>query len=561
MSASKAARRRAARQRSGRVVGPIRSRAKDTLEHYRRFASTLTLLNSQNEVVPFELEDWELEVARDFFAGYKEVIAEVPSGSGKTTFYGTIALHHGTYVARDCRALILSASGKQARQMYEAIAGFVERSTDLSRWWVPQEYGLGRVRSLTDRGVIEIVSPSPKVAEGEIPTLVLPDEIHRYVDDGRAYGILVSKLQKRDARILGCTTAGDDEESFLGRKRTAALTGATMVVNGHLVPELRAKQQAGEKLNDQPIESDLGADTVRDGEYYTVARDRDGDISWHEWSLPAGVDPDDIDEVKRANPSARVTVESLRRTWKLMRTRAWDWLRQHCNRWALGEHSALDPDLWHARARDIDVAQLAGYPKWVGLDMGGVSDSTAIIPVWRIDPPAGTLDDDGEPLPPRFITARGAIVWPPGNGDWTLVDDVLAALDAAVDLPGDTQGVVFDRNKGGGYVAQQLQTKRPELKIIDHGQAAEMDDASELLNRLLVEGLLEHDGQPDIDRQVLAAAAKRSRRNRWYLAKPASQPHRKIDAAVALAMALRVAHAATRRKRKLTMHVLGGSTS
>ncbi len=541
----------------GRPKGPTRSEAKDNLDHYRRFAETLTLVDDKTgQNRPFVLEDFQLAMLADYFAGYSETLVEVPSGSGKTTLFATVALHHGTFVRRDCRVLILSASGKQGRQMYEAAAGMVERSKSLRKWWAPQEYGLGRVKSLTDRGVIEIVSPSPKVTEGEIPTLVLSDEIHRMVDDGRAHSILLSKLQKRDARVLGCTTAGDDEESFLGRKRRDALESEGMFVEGHLVPDLRSKGDA--------VKSTLGREVVRPGEYYTVCRDVDKVTAFHEWSLPEHCSPEDFVEVKRCNPASFVTPESLRRTHKLLKTRAWDWLRQHCNRWALGESSAIDPAKWRAIG-GLEVVPLSGRPFWVGFDMGGVSDTTAIIPVWRDDPEpltgdalaeavrvAITADLDDETISrlgerqPRFVTSGGLIVHPPGEGEWTLVDDVLAALDQVTNLPGKFQGLVFDKAKGGGYIAQELERKR-RWTIIDHGQSVEMDDASELLARLVVEARLSHSDDPAITRQVLAAAAKRSRRTHWYLSKPESQPHRKIDAAVALAMALRVANAGPAR--------------
>lgn len=518
-------RRRGQGRNRTRVTAPGRSREKDTLDHYLRFAETLTIVDRAGDVVPLQVEDWQRAIVEDYFAGYTETLAEVPSGSGKTTIFSTVALHHGTYVRRDCRALILSSSGKQARQMYEAAAGFVSRSKGLSAWWVPQEYGLGRLKSLTDRGRIEIVSPSPTVTEGEIPSLVLGDEIHRHADDGRAYSILLSKLQKLDARVLACTTAGDDEESYLGRKRLIALQGEGMFVEGHLVPELRDKPK---------VKATYGRDVVRPGESYTVARDSERDISYHEWSLPLGGDPENFQDVKAANPASFVTIESLRKTHKLLQARKWDWLRQHCNRWALGEHSAINPEFW-ADCANSAAGALAGRPFWVGLDMGGVSDSTAIVPVWR------DADDPGTGAP-RFVTAGGLIVWPPGEGEWTLVEDIREVLREAIALPGDFQGIVFDRAKGGGYVAQDIEKSMPGVTIIDHGQTAEMDDASELLARLVAEKSLTHDGDEQITRQVLAAAVHRSRRNRWYLAKPPSQPHRKIDAAVALAMALRVAN-------------------
>lgn len=497
-----------------RVRAPERSREKDNLDHYRRFAETLTVVDDDTgDRRPFEPEDWQLELLGYYFDGYLEVVALIPSGNGKTTLWATVALHHGTYVATNCRVLINSSTGKQARQMYEAAASMIDGSKTLKSWWTAQEYGHGRIKSRTDRGVIEIVA-SIKSGEGEVPSLLLGDELHRVVDGGSAYTTLVSKLKKRKARTLAASTAGGDVRTFLGTKRAIALS-APNIVQGHLNP---------------------GSPEPRPGEFFSTALDPDRVTAWLEWSCPDWVKPDDWTAIKRANPLSTITEKEIRETAKLMAAKPGEFARQIMNRWIAGTNPAIDPLYWR-EGGEADIGPVENAPFWIGFDMGGTSDSTGLVPVWRIE----DVDEQGKSRP-RFVTARGRIVWPPGEGRWTLVKDIIGVLDDLVQLPGNFQGLVFDSARGGGYVATELSESR-DWVVINHSQGTEMDDASELLARAVIEGRLKHDGNTEITNQVLGAVAKRSRRNRWYLAK--EKPELKIDAAIALAMALRVASAWT----------------
>jgi hypothetical protein len=53
--------------------------------------------------------------------------------------------------------------------------------------------------------------------------------------------------------------------------------------------------------------------------------------------------------------------------------------------------------------------------------------------------------------------------------------------------------IVFDRNAGGGDVAEELEEDHG-LTVIDHGQGTEFDLASMRLGEYVEEGKLEHDG-------------------------------------------------------------------
>src|SRR5207248_7912495 len=75
--------------------------------------------------------------------------------------------------------------------------------------------------------------------------------------------------------------------------------------------------------------------------------------------------------------------------------------------------------------------------------------------------------------------------------------------------------IVFDRNQGGGDVAEELEEEHG-LVIVDHGQGAPFDLASMRLAELVEGGKLEHDGNPKLARQVLAAVMRQtSGGKRW----------------------------------------------
>jgi hypothetical protein len=248
---------------------PERSPDKDTLAHFERFCYSLRLPDDGGR---FRLEDWQLAILEDYFAGVMESLWLLPTGQGKSTLLGALALHHGTYVRRNPRVFILGGLGGHGRNTLDAASAFIEESHDLSRWWVPQEYRMGRIKSLIDRQGEILVSSAGRRAggrggsaqEGSAPTLVLVEELHRHEDNGAAVRTLTSKIGKKSkgrhrVRIVHVTTAGDHFDSVLGR----LVERATDVEAGCKVETSRRK-----------------------GEHYRYARDADGDLVMHEWAVP-----------------------------------------------------------------------------------------------------------------------------------------------------------------------------------------------------------------------------------------------------------------------------------
>jgi phage terminase large subunit-like protein len=163
---------------------------------------------------------------------------------------------------------------------------------------------------------------------------------------------------------------------------------------------------------------------------------------------------------------------------------------------------------------------------FVGLDTASKWDSTGIVPV-RIGP-------NGKPQ-----SAGAVILKSPQNGKRRRMHDVIDVLEAMRQV-WPSMRIAFDRNKGGGLIAEDFEEKH-NLVVIDHDQGAEMIEASMLLGQLIDEHGLEHDGNADLEKHLENSVAKTSHGgSKWRIAQPTDRG-RKVDGAVALAMAVRIA--------------------
>jgi phage terminase large subunit-like protein len=511
--------RRATRPGSSRIWVPERSPEKHTLEHFERFAFTLELPDDRG---PFRLQPYMCDALEDYFAGILENLWLWPTGQAKSTLLAALGLHHGTYVRASCKVFILGGLGGHGRNTLDAATGFIDRSRDLQRIWASQEYAMGRIKSRIDRGVILVSSAGRRVGgrggssqEGEDPTLILVEEPHRHEDNGAAVRTLTTKLQKRTTaaskvQIVHGSTAGDDYDSFLGR----------------LV------RRVTDEANGAIVETDR-----RPGIYYRRAIDADGDLVMHELAVPehvqpppSGAKPADIDaylaEVKKANPADFITVKNLRVTFKACSAEPWVFLRQNANQWVTQDQTALNRFGWTSRAKPGLEIPLGATGVYVGLDTASKWATTAITPVW-VDP---------ETNRPR--TAHGQILKSSRPGHRRRMRDVIDQL-LLYKTRWPTMRLVFDRNWGGGLVAEQFEEDHG-LIVVDHGQGVAFDLASMLLGELVDQQAFDHDDNPEITAQVLAAVAKPTAMGRRWRGEQ-GRDKRCIDAFDSIAMATNMA--------------------
>jgi phage terminase large subunit-like protein len=500
---------------------PVRSPDKDCLEHFVKFCAMLRLPDT---LKPFVLEDWQQDALRDYFEhGALEHLWEWPTGMGKSTLLGALALHHGTFVRVNPKVIVLGGMGGHAKHTLQAASWFISQNKSLQYWWVAQEYGMGRIKSLITEdafGVITITSAGHRIGgkggtaqEGEAPSLVLVEELHRHEDNGAAVRTLTTKVQKRTVgahkvRIVHVTTAGDSRESPLGRLEARATTNGAIVTH------------------------------PRPGMYYDRGEDADGDVVMHRWAVPEHIEPPEsgstakeldrfLDEVKKANPATFIQKPNLRRSWKASSSEPWVFLRQHANQWITQHQTAISRFHWMTCAnRGVIIPPGAG-PVYLGLDTALSHDTTALVPVWHSH------------LTDRLTTAGTVVLKSEVKNTKRRMRDVIDVIEVMRQRWPDLI-IVFDRNMGGGLIAEQLEEDHG-LSVIDHGQGLPMESASMLLGELVANHLMEHDGSELLTSHVLSAVAKpTSYGKRWRLEKPRSgEP---IDGAAALAMALNAAH-------------------
>lgn len=388
-----------------------------TLDHFRYWASLTTLDNGE----PWELESFQEEVLGDVFAGYREVLAVLPTGSYKTTTFGGFGLYHLQFTL-GAVVPVGAASKAQAGILYEQASGFVHRSKFLQRRFKVQD---GYRRIAGQRGtrfegrMLRVYAASDDTGDGIIPSLALIDELHRHKGHD-LYGTWRDKLTKRDGQMVTLSTAGDDEYNPLEELREAA----------RRMPDL----------------------LTTDGRH-SIARSKGREFCMHEWALRPGDDPDNLATVKLANPASQVTLEELRMRHDSPSTKSWQWLRFTCNIRSKGEDSAVPPEDFDARRDDGTTLPIAA-PVYLGLDLGWKIDHAAIGPVaWESQM--------------RRVIA-GVLTFAPPVQEEVLVAALLRYAEQLEDL----RGIVYDPNAGGHQMVTQLERGTHELQNSNDARAA-----------------------------------------------------------------------------------------
>lgn len=440
----------------------------------------------------------------DYFAGATETLILIPKKNGKTTLLAALALA-ALISTRDAEIVVAASSRDQATILFDQAFGFIGRSERLQERMVVRR-GFREIRSRRDRGRIRVLASDVDTADGVIPTLALVDELHRMRDDGALYGVFRDGLGPRHGRMITISTAGDDDDTPLGKMRKAAL--------------------------EQTV--------VEREDAYTYARSGDGGFVMHEWALNADDDLQDLELVKRANPASWQTLEALKRRRDSPSTQPWQWARFAAGVWVAGEDSAISPVDW-ARCAEPGLEIPDGADVFVGLDLGWKWDTTAAVPVWH--------DADGD----RLVVGHPAILEPPRDGS-SLEEEQIEAAIFAMRERWRIRAIIFDRNAGGQQLAQRLE-RRHRMTVVDHSQdPAPMALAAERLSAAVRSGELRHPDDPALTRHVLSAVAKATTGEKWRLVKSRSRRGgfgKPIDAAIGLAMAVSVAKFPPARPRPM----------
>ena len=402
----------------------------NTAEHFREWCLGLVLDNGQ----PFVLEDFQMDVVSDLFAGYPEIWFVVPEENGKTTLVSALGLYHIRYTP-SAWVPIAASSRDQAEILYRQADGFVKRS-DLDDQYRCLE-GYRRIRYDDGNSRIQIFAADDRTGDGVIPTLCIIDELHRH-RDLRLYRTWRGKLGKRGGQIVTISTAGEPGSEFEAT-REAIRQGAL------------EKQRNATK---------------------TYMRAATRNLVLHEWALPEKADPEDLEMVKAANPFSGITVERLQDKLDSPTMTMEHWRRFVCNLPTRSSLSAITEQEWHDATAKKGEQIPPGESIWVGLDVAWKWDTTAIVPFWMKDREHRYFGEATVLVPPRDgrmleveRIERAFVEIHHRNPIHTVVMDISGAQDLARWLAEEFECRVIDRPQTHTFAAREYEAFMEGLRM------------------------------------------------------------------------------------------------
>jgi phage terminase large subunit-like protein len=449
---------------AGAFASPAREKNHFTVPHFRAWAQNLILDTGE----PWTVEPFQAAFLGDLFAGgFLEHLLKLPEGNAKTTFAGGLSLYYAEFLPF-ARIPVAASSRDQAEWLYQAAAGFVERS-ELKQFKCLEGYR--RIKCESSGGRIQIFAADDRTGDGIIPGgLCLLEELHRH-RNLNLYRTWRGKIEKRHAKLVAISTAGEPDGEF----------------------EALCKRIRGE------------CEVTRKGSFLRAVSDT---TVMHEYAVPEDKDPEDIDEVFKANPLKAITKAQLKRKLESKAMTPAHWRRFVCGQPSRLE-SWVEPQVWDAL-------------KW---DVGHVAEGEPVYVCVRVATGIGIgiVALRGEKAAVKLRT-----IPPPLSGRVPLWEVEAALRD--IDKFYEVMGITYDADQ---FLRPAEILEEEGLPMIEVPQRARrLSQATSTMWRYISGGLLGHDGDPELRSQVLAARTKETIQG-WHLD---PEPHTPGVIAVALAL-------------------------
>lgn len=520
------------------------------------FEGVLKLSEGQFEGRPFDLHPSQAFIVGSLFGWkradgrrrFRRAYIEQGKGNGKSPLAGGIGLY-GMTAAGEAGAQIYAAAAKkeQANILFRDAVRMVEQSPALNKRIEPSG-GPGREFNLAHHASGSFFRPvsrdTGKTGSGPRPYFVLADEVHE-LPDRKIIEMLERGFKfRREPLLFMITNSGSDRNSVAWEEHEHAI-----------------KVAAG------------NPDAVTDPTYLGQVLD-DTTFSFV-CGLDEGDDPlNDPSCWIKANPLLGVTIteEYLAETVaqaKSIPGQLNGILRLHFCVWTDAETAWMTRATLEPCLADFDLSEHHGKPVYLGLDLSQNRDITALGCVVR----TGTTAD-GKPTFDAWVEA-----WTPGDtllareiGDrmpysvWAREGHIHAPQGENISFRHVAQTVAeYDRDYAVQVVAyDRYAFKRFEedvaelglnLTFAEHpqggvkkgkpleagGEGLWMPGSVRLLEDALLEGRIRLKSNPVLISAMMSAVAEHDKWGNHWLAKTRSV--NKIDAAIALAMALGAAHA------------------
>ncbi|GAB4333628.1 MAG: terminase large subunit [Dehalococcoidia bacterium] len=437
---------------------------------------------------PFRLMAWQKDWINELYAcdakgnlRYRWSLLGIPKKNGKSTMIAALALYHlmADPDEADPWAVCAAASDRQADLVFNAAKLMCELSPAL--------------RDATDRyrweirpkgrpGRLERVAASAGKLDGKNISFLVVDELHEWNLEN--WAILTNgTVGRRRAQIVQITTAGHDLETICGRE-----------------------YQKGQRI--------LAGEEKNPGYLFR----------W--FQAPDGADYREEETWRAANPSYGVLVTKEQLADKVANVPQAQFERYFLNRWTRTEETWLPAGAWDAcRVGPFEFEP--DQPLYGAVDAATKEDSTAVVLAqWH-----------GEKLRLRArIWERPTDMNGAPVQDWVLplaeVEQHLRDLDRDFDFHFGIDPRFLERTR------QVLEADGLSVEEVPQSDSR-MVPASQSLFELVVQGNVEHEGDPAFTRHIDSAVAREAFSGGWRLSKGRSR--KKMDAAVAAAMAAHIA--------------------
>jgi hypothetical protein len=290
----------------------------------------------------WRLEPFQVAIAEELCAGVREVWWETPEGNAKSTTAGGLALAHILLVHRGRVRLTSTAKDQVADAVLGQAAQIVEDTPGLANV-LEHLPGYKRIACPEQKSEMAAWSASDATGEGLLPTLVIPDELHK-LRDLRLVETWRGKLRKRAGQMLALSNAGEPGSPY----------------------EVAKEQQLTK------------CERVRRGPGWEVARGPAFVMHRHA-VLDPSADVLDPEVVKQANPLSAITVQTLAEdlqaaTFKLSR-----WRRMNCGIPIRDLDAAIPAELWD-RVPFGEIPPDAIVD--LSVDPARMWDCFAVVPIW-----------------------------------------------------------------------------------------------------------------------------------------------------------------------------------
>jgi phage terminase large subunit-like protein len=383
------------------------------------FADVLRLNGGEYEGVPFVLEPWQAFIvgslygwkAPDGYRRFRVAYIEAGKGSGKSPLAAGIG-HYGLVADNEPRAEIYAAATKkdQAMVLFRDAVAMVDQSPPLSRKLTKSGTGqtVWNLAYLATGSFFRPIS-SDDGQSGPRPHVALIDEIHEHKTAHVVDMMRAGTKGRRQALIFMITNSGFDRTS--------------VCFHHH---DYGAKVSAGELQDDSFFA-------------YICGLDDDDDPFASEDCWP------------KANPSLGVTFQP--KYLRELVTGAYGMpskesvvRRLNFCQWVDASNPWIDGDLWRSCLADFDDEVVKGLPLFLGLDLSGKRDLTALAQVWKAPDrlyarvtfwtPADTLEE------------RARVDMVP-YGAWVTSEDLLAVPGRSINFAYVAQHVAAMQTESG----------------------------------------------------------------------------------------------------------------